>query len=438
MKESSSTQKNPVIQKKDAEILTSFQVKADKTVVKEKDEIASKICCAVHGDQKPYWVCTVCKNLFCKACPASDSGRLKFCPFCGGTCVLYSGLDWKYKKGQARYNDYDEDEVKETKKKREPVKTSMELIDFMAAMTYPFYYPSSLAIGVILYLFLIFGQIMTVFAGGWTFLATFGCIVVVVMMKFGVMLKTIENFRQADFKKSFLPRIKKLTIREDLFHSLFVGISVYIASFGLFVLMAVSLGVYASNSNPVDLETKGKVSNKPAGSTNFDNSFRDIKDREQKKIQDQTRQSRFENVFGRNYWLESKQFENFVGSLKNLSPVFYLPVFLSLVFGFFYFPAACILSSKNRSFTNIFNYKAGVREIKFFKSDYVKILLMIFCFIIILILTVVGLIWFFNFLEIPNVGIVVTLLAESALILYFWLAFSGILGILLCKKQSTG
>lgn len=422
-----------------SQILTSFQVRRDKNLNNENDIVETKICCSIHEDQKPFWVCTVCKNLFCKVCPVSDGGKLRSCLFCGGACVLYSGSVWRNNNDETKYNDSD---LKIESQKKVRQKTSLDLMDFMAAVTYPFYYPFSFVIGVILFISLIFGQIITIFDGGSTLLWTLAFVLVVIMLKFGVFLKTIDNFMEADFQKSFIPRFTGTALFEDFIRPLLVGIGVYISSFGLFAVLTTTLAVSAFLTIPVNsVQTESGIGNNaivlsPSGdSTAFEKAFENIIDREEEKISRQIRQSRFEKIFGHNHLLESESFENFVNSLKNFSPAFYVPIFLTFIFGILYFPAACVLSSKKGSINSLFNYKAGFKEIKLLKSDYVKIQIMIFGFIVILLATGFGINWFSVFLEIPSAGILVILFAESVLILYFWLVFSGILGILLCTKK---
>jgi hypothetical protein len=43
--------------------------------------------CAVHDDVPAAYLCDTCSNSFCKACPTSYGGTVKICPFCGAMCA---------------------------------------------------------------------------------------------------------------------------------------------------------------------------------------------------------------------------------------------------------------------------------------------------------------------------------------------------------------
>ena len=423
------------------EIYTHFQGKSEKSEPVFEEEIEIKKCCAVHPEYPPFYVCTVCENIFCKICPASVGNKLKICPFCGGECALYSRHYWEFNEQKNTEYDYFEDETIKTKNEIKPVNTKLELTDFLAALMYPFYHPLSLLVGAVLFFILVFGQIVSAFSGGWTMFGALALIPVILMLKFGVFLKTLENFTQANFQNSFMPRIKKFTIWEDFVNPFIVSVGVYLVSFGLFMVLAVSLGFYAWFSFAGRIETietemiiKGNQVNSILDSNNSDKTLTQARETEQKEMINEARLRQFESVFGHNHLLESEQLGKLIKSVMSLTLTFQMPIIFAFILGILYFPAVCLTLDKTRSFRKILQFKAGFKEIKKLGIDYIKILLMCFIFIFVLTAVVVGMFSAFAYMEIPLAGILSAMLAGSILVFYFWLVFSGVLGITVCKR----
>src|SRR5215213_4250665 len=227
-------------------ILTNFQVaETDRRALPELERTNAKAC-AVHSDKPPFYICTICESLFCKDCPATGAENQITCLFCGGNCVLYMGRMWKMdaNKPEAKY-EIEEEEKSPPPREFEIVYTKLRTKDFINALIHPLRFPLGLLVGAVLFSVLVLGQIVTLFRGGWMLLATLIITGVIMMLKFGVLSKSFENFRQSDYKRrSYMPQLKKFTIWEDFVSPFFTGINSYLLSFGLFVALTITAAVY--------------------------------------------------------------------------------------------------------------------------------------------------------------------------------------------------
>jgi len=108
---------------------------------------------------------------------------------------------------------------------------------------------------------------------------------------------------------------------------------------------------------------------------------------------------------------------------------------LCLLWGLFYFPAACAVAGYTRSFTATLNPAVGFDTIKRLGVDYVKILLMGLVLMIMSgIVTVFFAIIFFPF-NMPSVGNIPATAIGSMFSFYFWIVFSCVLGFAMYKAS---
>ncbi len=56
---------------------------------------SSSDACSMHPDAPAKYICDTCSNLFCKACPSSYGGTVKICPFCGAMCRSFAEVEAK-------------------------------------------------------------------------------------------------------------------------------------------------------------------------------------------------------------------------------------------------------------------------------------------------------------------------------------------------------
>jgi hypothetical protein len=425
-------------------IYTHFQVEPARHVGAGEKEPEIKKHCAIHPEYPVFYTCSVCENLFCRFCPASIEGGLKICPFCGGQCILY---DKAYSPAtspkETKYDDH-KDEAKEIENEIKTVRSKLYLTDFLVAMKYPFKFPVSLLIGSVLFFILMFGQIVLVTSGGWTALGALVGFAVILMLKFGVFFKTVESFTRANFQNSFLPRVKKFAIWEDFFHPLIAGFGANIMAFGLLIVIAVSIGFYAwstfaENSQTMEdeMRERGNQINSTLNANDPNKNSAKAREIRLKEMIDEAHLREFESVFGHNQLLESEQLEKLVQSVMNLTLTFQMPVLFAFLFGFSYFPAACLTLHKTRTFGGILEFKTGFKEIRELGFDYLKILLTGFGFITIFLAVVAGAFSIFEYLKLPVIGILSALIAGSFLFFYFWLVLSAIVGIAVSKRTAS-
>jgi len=116
--------------------------------------------------------------------------------------------------------------------------------------------------------------------------------------------------------------------------------------------------------------------------------------------------------------------------------LFLIPIFFALLWGLFYFPAACAVAGYTRSLTVVINPLVGLDTIKHLGFDYVKILLMglvlaVFTFIVSLIVGII-----FSPFDLPQMGNLPAAAVASLFHFYFWIFFSIILGFALFKNSA--
>ncbi len=421
------------------EIYTHFQVGTGTRV--EGGTQTTQKCCSIHPELPPFYVCTICENLFCKICTLPDEGDKKVCLFCGGMCVLYLRLNSSIEANKQPESSY-QLVHEQVFKVIEPEITYAKLVtaDFFAALIYPFKFPFSLIIGGFLFSILVLGLIITTFRWDWTWWVTFVFISFIIMLKFGALSKTFESFLQGDFKQSFMPRLHKFTIGEEFINPFITGLGGCLVSFGLFFVISFGLGFYAwfsftNDLNKVEAEMRqsGSNLNSTINSTASANPIKAVNEHELRALINQTRLRQLESVFGNNHLVDDKQLEKLAKSILRLTIFFQVPVFLAFILGILYFPAICLTIGQAHS-ASWRRFTIGFQAMRNLGFDYIKILLLSFVFFAVSIAAIKGLDLTFSNLDLPIAGVFSAIIVGSFLIFYFWTAFSSILAITACKK----
>ena len=397
-------------------------------------------CCAIHSELPPFYVCTICENLFCKTCPPSNEKSQPICLFCGGICVVYSARLWTMEQRKEQiYNNLDET-IEEKIVEEEIEYAKLVAADFKAALIYPVRFPLSLSIGSILFSILTLGVIVTAFRGGWTLLVTLILTTVILTLKFGVLSKTVENITQQNFKNGFIPRLRKYMIWEDFVNPFFTGLGVYIVSFGLFFFMAIALGLYAWFSFAGDVKTieaemlkSGDHLNLVINSTESEQQIQQVSENELRAMISNTKLRQYEAVFGNNHLVDDKQLEKLAKSVMRLTIYLQVPVFLAFILGVLIFPAICLTVGDTRAVSKI-RFTVGFKAMRKLGFDYLKILMMCLVFLAVSMVAIKGLDAGFSNLELPIAGVFSAIIVGSFLIFYFWTVFSALLGIIISKK----
>lgn len=307
-----------------------------------------------------------------------------------------------------------ESSAKPIEKERIVNDTKLRKTDFFEAFKHPFRFSLNLAFCSMFFAILVIGQIILAIGGSILFSIAAVISMLTVMLTFSVMSKTIENFRQEKADAEFAPRLSRFTFWEDFIHPFFLGIGVYLVSFGLFAAIVVSAGIYAwfkFSGNLENVETEMFISYGSVSS------------------------NQLTSVFGSNYLADLSQFEKIFISFTHLSIFFQMPICFAFIFGLLVFPAACSIAGSTRSFTKTINIFSAFSTMKRFGFDYIKILLMNIFFALIVFFVFIGFYKAFAGYDLHLVGIVSGLFTGSLLVFYFWLIFSRILGVALYKSM---
>lgn len=428
-------------------ILTNFQVgETNHRVIHETENTLDKAC-AVHTDKSPYYICTICENLFCRDCPVENADNKRICPFCGGNCVLYAGQVWQFEneKTKAIYEYKNEKPAPETPN-YEVVYTKLTFRDFINALIYPLRFPVALIVGGILFSVLVFGQMVTLFKGGESlFAAAVGITVVIMMLKFSVLFKCFENLSRKNFQRhSYMPHIKKFGVIEDFVVPFFTGLHSCVVSFGLFIILVFAAGIYAWANFSGNVETtEAEVRQMEQRVNSVINAGKsDPKQRQKREIEikamlENVRSNLIESVFGKNHLADNNQLERLINSVMRLTIWFQMPMSLALMIGVLFFPAVCLSAGENRFLSLRKSFISGFKMMKTIGFDYIKILLMCFILLLISVLSIYLLNLLFSKLELPVAGTLSAIAVGSFLIFYFWVAFSSILSTALLNKETA-
>jgi hypothetical protein len=419
-----------------------YTLKIASTIVNTKNQ---SLFCLIHPDREYHYVCTICGTSFCKECPKSYGGNVKICPMCGGMCAAFDQIGENVdmaipaiNKPYVRVINKNETEEAEVKK----LETKIHFNDLIEAVANPFRFPSGLIAGTVLLTFAITG-ISVLALGGYLLIGVAASIsFLTLMMTFSTLAKTIENFLHERKLITFMPELKKFTFWEDFIQPVFLGIGVYLVTFGLFVTIAVSAGIYAwvqvsDSLERVETEMRSSHSNlnskmemlkgKPEAGGKEKNNI-------DKKV-NETLQNQISDVFGANYLADTQQIEKVIRSFLRLSIFFQMPICFAFILGLIYFPSACSVAASSRSFGKTVNVINGIKTIKKFGFDYIKILLLHLYFATICFCLAMECYFVLSYFEYQFAGLITGLIVGSFPAFYFWLVFSYILGIGLYKKQ---
>ena len=394
--------------------------------------------CAIHSDVPPVYICYSCGKVFCKACPHSYSS-VKICPICGEMCESMNVVEGKQKRARA-------DSEK------------LDFMDFANALALPFKFPASLFLGAVMFMFFTVGQSVSSVGGLFLSSASIFCALLANTLTFGILANTVENIAQGITDSDFMPKFDDFSIWDDVVHPFFLSIGVYIVSFGLvFILFAGSIwfgwnSISAAGSEKDSISSSLPVAgndskaaqqippiNQPSSQLNQSKQFSpiNIEGPELQRMQEMIKQSRAANLDSATEKISEDENAGYrqMGLIYLKTAGFSLiPMFFALLWGLFYFPAACAVAGYTRSFTAVINPLIGLDTIKHLGFDYVKIVLImlilgVFTLIISLISEII-----FSFLNLPLIGNLTATALASFFHFYLWIVFSIFLGFALYKN----
>jgi hypothetical protein len=405
--------------------------------------------CSMHPGVATDFLCGTCANGFCKACPKSYGGSVKICPFCG---ALLKSVKEVQEKTSAAFQ-YERDITK-----------GFGSEDFFNALAYPFKYKTSLFVGAFMFMLFTLGQgagsMGSIVLAG----AGLSCWMMSNMLTFGVMANTVENFAQGKVGGNFMPSFDDFSLWDDVVHPFFLSVGVYLVSFGLVLVIIIGSIIWGLNqvSNAISESYEPKTvkiatdEDSPfKNNPNFrqqDEFYGDGEMPDEESINksqtgdteedvrrandliNQHRKDQLEAGLGKSPETERAEREQmYKGFLESAAPILILTL-LGLLWGIFYFPAACCVAGYTRSFVATMNPAIGLETIKLLGWDYVKLWFM--GFVLIIASFIIGLILGIIFLpfDLPTFGNIPVKAVSALFAFYFSVVFSVILGFVLYKN----
>lgn len=415
--------------------------------------------CCLHAEIPTAYFCGTCGNAFCKPCTKSYGGNVKICPFCGAMCEPI---------GKIREN------LQRSLQEQTAINEGFGFTDFGRALAHPFKHKSSLFIGAAMFAFFTFGQSAASVGGIFLLSAALICYMMANTLTFGILANTIDNFSKGRLNANFMPNFDDFSMWDDVIHPFFLSIGAYLSSFGLFILVCI-VGVYLV-FNSIAAQTKAMKAEieKIPGTNQFDtnraiqqsdevkkllegvrsqnqtrlNQQQSVQQSNQALIVDeteaevmqmeemiqQTRKQQLESVAGPNPEAQQAQMSQMIQGILGLAAPLVVVGFLALMWGIFYFPAACAVAGYTRSFTATINPFVGLDTIKRLGFDYVKIFLMYLTIITGSIITGFVLNLIFLPFELPRLGNMPAKIVGSFFTFYFSIVFACILGYAIYKN----
>ena len=417
--------------------------------------------CALHADIESAFICDSCAKSFCKVCPKSFSGTVKICPLCGAMCRQASEARSARRQAEAFSKEMAE---------------GFGLNDFAAAFRHPFKFKTSLILGALLYMLLTLasgagglGGIIMVGAGLMAALAANA-------ITFGILANTLNNFIQGKFEENFMPDFDDFSIWDDVVHPFFLYIAAVVSSFGPAIAVALlsfylivssvstkmdayrsdlekipGTDVYAGRGladqtndvkgvlKDIDQKRRERFENvTPAPDTDGEPApVIDEESRQQEELWAMATESQkgsMESQLGKSPETEAREQAETIQAFLGLAAPIVVIGAIAMLWGLFFFPAACAVAGYTRSFTATINPLVGLDTVKRLGIDYVKILAM-GLILGVLSLFVGGILnAIFAPFDLPSLGNVPARALGSFFTFYVSVVFSCVLGYALYKS----
>ncbi len=422
--------------------------------------------CTIHADAPAAYLCETCSNQFCRACPKSYGSTVKICPLCGAMCKSMVEIA-KVRTATSVYSS--------------AVKEAFGFGDFAKSLAYPFRFKTSLIAGAIMFMFFSIGQSAVGFGGIFMLGAAIICFMLANMLTFGILANTVDNFSQGKVDLNFMPSFDDFELWDDVVHPFFLSIGVYLSSFGPFLIVIVVAiflvagavkpemnGVqsdaarmvnpglpYAANAvrqservreilkkdadeqkRRVEAMESGEVppnelSNR-AAVKDADQFNADNMDEMNQLIQEQ-RKAQLEAAVGKTPETVAKERSALISKILGFGLVFLVIGGVTLLWGLFYFPAACAVAGYTRSFGATLNPTVGLDTIRRLGGVYVKVLLMWIAIAIMSGVVAGVLSTVLSQFDMPGVGNMPAKAIGSLFGFYFSVVFSCMIGFALFK-----
>jgi hypothetical protein len=310
-------------------------------------------------------------------------------------------------------------------------------------------------------MFFTLGQTAVNFGGIFMMASAIFCYMLSNMLTFGVMANAINNMSHGVLDRNFMPDFDDFNIWDDVLHPFFLSVAAYLSAFGPFLLIILFVVLWAwnaaggaKNTDWVAESSKKIQQNReardegrimPDGTIIPRNeeltpqqrqALEDGEIEEMHKMLQENRKADLESVVGKTPETKQAEMKQLISSLSTMTIPLLLLGFLAVLWGLFYFPAACAVAGYTRSFGATINPLVGLDTIKRMGFDYVKILFMLF--ILSVMSGIVGLILgiIFSPFDMPGVGNLPATAVGSFFTFYIAVVFSLVLGYAMYKNSA--
>lgn len=411
--------------------------------------------CAIHTDAPVAYVCDTCLSEFCKACPSSYGSNVKICPFCGAMCSRK------------------EEAAPASSAPRVASTGSFGFGDLTAALAFPFRFKATLILGGVIFAFFQVAGGGSPFGGIFMLSAGLICAMASNMITFAVLSHTVDSFAKGDLDASFMPPFDDFNIWDDVVHPFFLSIGVYSSSFGPFIAVVLFAFFFLlGGPGSIGSDAAAKIDPQYAAAPKIVNQGRALQDlaantaeAQKKRVQSiedtettpqldgaalqreederfaeldkmiqETRRTQLESAVGKAPETQEADQRAILSKVMSYGLVFVAAAGITLLWGFFYFPAACAVAGYTRSFGATINPTVGLDTIKRFGGSYFRVLLI--CLMLGIASGILNGIFgtIFSAFSMPSVGNLPAKILGSFTGFYFWIVFSAVLGFALYRN----
>jgi len=414
-----------------------------------------------HSEREASFVCQSCGRSLCRDCVSTFGSSVAVCSVCGGMCKSRKELETSRRSEQLRENS---------------LGGGFGLPDFGKAIAYPFKFNASLIFGAAMFMLFSLGKGAASFGDPYMIVGSIFSYMLANMLAFGILSNVIGTFAHGTVGGNFMPAFEEFSLWDDVIYPFFLSIAVWLSSFGpLFLVFLVgsylvinsnqaqsdafSTDIQASVGSPYagvrsTLDQSNTVKGALADSAKINQKHLDqlddlengrtpaaANDGEEKDFQtvnkmiaDSKRQE-LESVVGKSAETREKESSDFIGGFFKLAFPILVLGFITLIWGLFFFPAACTVAGYTRSFTVTLNPLVGLDTIKRLGVDYVKVLFMglVLMAAFGVVSTVVG--RSLAAFDLPGMGNVPARAMESLVWFYLVIVFACVLGLAMFKAS---
>lgn len=416
--------------------------------------------CSFHPTVSSVYLCLSCGIGMCRQCPKTFSSTVIICASCGNLC-------------KAKH-DIEAEAIKESERLAAQ-REGFGFVDLQRALSHPFNFKTSLFLGALMFAFVSLGESAFAFGSIYLMVGAIFSFMLANMLSFGILSNTVNQFSHGGLHSNFMPRFDDFSLWDDVVHPFFLCIGAYIPSFGAFIVVAM-VGMYlmaSAASSQLEI-VKNELEKTPGtpyysardtvdqskqvrdaltnaqrqnnarlqqqediekGATTFAEDKEEANFQEMNRtIADNQRKS-LESALGKSPETRDAESRRMVSGFLQLSAPLVVLGFLALLWGIFYFPAACAVAGYTRSFVATVNPLVGLDTIKRLGFNYVKLLLMG-----LLLLAASGLVaaifgTLLSPFDLPAVGNLPAKFLSSIFNFYLWIVFSCILGYVMFKSS---